>query len=165
MRALQAEQRPRRTAQERRGTFSSAVMPCPHEGQRERGTTRLYGSSFGGGEPFASSAHSSFQARSIIFGTRWMTTFRNEPTARPTAKETSGKTAGWATASIVSLIRALGAVLYRLTDLEYRQVHRDDHAADQHAQDHHDHRLHQAGQRFDGIVDLGLEEIGHLAEH
>src|SRR5215831_4430196 len=165
MRALHFEQRPRSTAQESSGMFSRAVMPCPHEGQAERGTKRLYGSSFGGGEPLASSWHSAFHARSIILGRRWMATFRNEPTARPTAKQTSGKTAGWASASIVSLIRAGGALLDRLTDLEYRQVHRDDHAADQYSEHDHDHRFHQTGQRFDRVVDLGFEEIRHLAEH
>ena len=53
-------------------------------------------------------------------------------------------------------------MLDRLADLEDRQVHRDHHAADQHAQHHHDHRFHQTGERVDRVVDLGLEEIGDL---
>src|SRR5690606_20701751 len=50
-------------------------------------------------------------------------------------------------------------------ELEDGQVHADDHAADQHAQHHHDHRLDQAGQRVDGVVDLLLIVLGHLEKH
>jgi hypothetical protein len=39
--ALQREHLPRSAAQLTSGTFSSAVILCPHEGQRERGTKRL----------------------------------------------------------------------------------------------------------------------------
>src|SRR5689334_22808916 len=94
-----------------------------------------------------------------------MTTLRNDPTTSPIARQTKGNTAGWATALRVSLIRARGAPLYRLADLEYRQVHRDDHAADDHPEHDHDHRLHEAGERFHRVVDLGLEEVCDLAEH
>src|SRR5262245_51116581 len=134
MRALHAEQRPRSTAQERTGMFSNAEMPWPQAGHWERGTKRLYRSAgFAGGAEPSSSAHSCFQSRSMIFGRRWMTTLRKEPTTRPTRSETQGNTAGWATAWRVSLIRAgWRALLDRLADLEYRQIHRDDHAADQH---------------------------------
>src|SRR5262245_11243704 len=135
MRALHAEQRPRRAAQESRGMFSIAVMPWPQAGQCERGTKRLYLSVDFGLGVFSSSAHSSRQVRSIILGRRWMTTLRKEPTARPTRKQTQGNAAECATALIVSVIRAGGAWLDRLADLEYRQVHRDDHAPDQHTED------------------------------
>src|SRR5580765_2079385 len=179
MRVLQAEQRPRRTAQERIGMFSRGVMPWPQAGQRERGTNRLYvslafGWGGGAGEPwgspalfgsFSNSAHSSRQLRSIILGSRWTTTLRNEPTTKRIARQTRGSTAGWATVLRVSLIRAKGAMSDRLADLEYRQVHRDDHAADHDAEHHHDHRLHQAGERIDRVVNLGLEEVRDLAEH
>src|SRR5258708_2401975 len=63
--ALQLEQRPCRNAKLKTGTFCSALICVPHEGQRERGTTRLYVSCAGGASP-ASSAHSARQARSII---------------------------------------------------------------------------------------------------
>src|SRR5262249_57551073 len=107
------------------------------------GSVLMWGGGGDAGEPQGSpaslsiSAHSSFQARSIILGSRWMTTLRNEPTARPTAKETSGKTAGWVSASIVPLIRALGALLDRLTDLEYRQVPGADHSPRRPGHDDH----------------------------
>ena len=55
--------------------------------------------------------------------------------------------------------------LRRAAELEDRQVHRDHHAADQRAEHHHDDRLHQAGQRLDRVVHLGLEEVGDLAQH
>src|SRR6185295_2706959 len=61
MRALQAEHLPRRTSQLTIGTFSSALMRCPHAGQAERGVIRLYfGLSCGccGTDWPASSAHS-----------------------------------------------------------------------------------------------------------
>src|SRR5882672_6720215 len=91
--ALQSEHLPRNTAQLTSGTFSSAVILCPHAGQRERGTNRLYGSAFGISWP-ASDAHSARHSSSSIFGRRWMTTFRNEPMHSPRASASHGKTAG-----------------------------------------------------------------------
>src|SRR6185295_611567 len=93
MRALQLEHLPRSHAQLTSGTFSSAPILCPHDGQRERGTTRLYGSAFGRSWP-ASDAHSARHSRSSIFGRRWMTTLRNEPTQRPNSRTTQGSTLG-----------------------------------------------------------------------
>src|SRR5207248_11711574 len=94
-----------------------------------------------------------------------MTTFRNEPTTSPNTRHSHGNTVGWAAALRISLIGsnkkgygwtvtpsprcAMGIMLDRLADLEDRQVHRDHHAADQHAEDHHDHRFHQTGERVD----------------
>src|SRR5215218_4941528 len=57
----------------------------------------------------------------------------------------------------------------RLTDVfveaEHRQVHRD-HDESNDAADEDDHqRLDQRGERFDLGVDLGLVEVGDLAEH
>ena len=49
-------------------------------------------------------------------------------------------------------------------ELEDRQVHRDDHAADQHAEDGHDERLEQGGHAVDRVVDLRLVEVGDLAD-
>src|SRR5712691_1981920 len=110
-----------------------------------------------------------------------MTTFRNEPTMSPSARHSHGNTIGWAAVLRMSLIgsnkkgygravtlstrRAMEMMLDRLADLEDRQVHSDHHAADQHAENHHDHRFHQTGERVNRVVDLGLEEIGDLAEH
>src|SRR5438874_5933326 len=110
-----------------------------------------------------------------------MTTFRNEPTTSPNTRHSHGNTVGWAAALRISLIGsnkkgygwtvtpsprcAMGIMLDRLADLEDRQVHRDHHAADQHAEDHHDHRFHQTGERVDRVVDLRLEEVRDFAEH
>src|SRR5438876_9026124 len=156
MRALHAEQRPRSIAQEKSGIFSAAVIPWPQAGQRERGTNRLYVSGFGWGggagelPVCASSAHCSSQSRSIIFGKRWMTTLRNEPTASPSVRHSQGNTAGWAAVLRMSLIgsnkkgcgptatlsekcKAARRPSDRLADLEDRQVHRDHHSTDQDA--------------------------------
>src|SRR3989449_11439822 len=110
-----------------------------------------------------------------------MTTFRNEPTMSPNTRHSHGNTIGWAAALRMSLIGpnkkgysrvvtlstgcAMEIMLDRLADLEDRQVHRDHHAADQHAEHHHDHRFHQTGERVDRIVDLRLEEVCDFAEH
>src|SRR5690242_19131276 len=106
-----------------------------------------------------------------------MTTLRKEPTTSPSTRLSQGNTAGWDTAQRMSLIEPLdpcyrgkegsgraGRVLSdRLADLEYRKVHRDDHAADQYPEHHHDHRFHEAGERVNGIVHLGFEKVGDLA--
>src|SRR6266850_1526272 len=95
MREPHFEHLPRSTDQLTSGIFSSAVMPCPQLGQRERGATRLSGGSSGVGCP-ASAAHSARHSRSIIFGRRWITTFRNEPTHSPKNNANQGRTAGCA---------------------------------------------------------------------
>src|SRR5438270_7619392 len=138
--------------------FSSAPIAWPHDGQRERGVTRLSGGSAAGAWP-ASAAHSARHSRSIMRGSRWMTTFRNEPTHSPTSSASQGITAGCASQPTVLM------ALYDLAHLEDRQVHGDHHAADQRAEDDHDHRLHQRGERLHGVVDFRLVEVGHLAEH
>src|SRR5918997_598006 len=56
-------------------------------------------------------------------------------------------------------------LLDELEDLEHRQVHCDDDAADDPAGDHDHQRLYDRGQRFDGGVHLGLVEVRNLAEH
>src|SRR5512147_2069207 len=116
----------------------------------------LYAGTAAGSWP-ASSAHCACQSRSIIFGRRWMTTFRKLPTARPAIVASVTKPAGWARAS--RRVMAEGpqappaapsggcARLYRLAELENGQVHGHDHAAAQHAEDDHDHGLHERGQR------------------
>src|SRR4051794_27806339 len=103
MRALHAEQRPRSNAHEMSGTFSSAVIWWPHDGQRERGFQRLKGCVAGAGSP-RSSAHWAAQSRSIILGSRWMTTLRNEPMHRPSANATQGNMAGEASTETTSFI-------------------------------------------------------------
>src|SRR5712671_5346808 len=72
---------------------------------------------------------------------------------------------GYGRTVTISTRRAMKIMLDRLAELEDGQVHRDHHAADHHAEHYHDHRFHQTGQRVDRIVDLGLEEVGDLAEH
>src|SRR5678815_3396645 len=158
MRAPQWEHFALRRIQLTSGMFSSAVMPCPHEGQRERGVTRLSGGSCGAGWP-ASDAHSARHSRSSILGSRWITTLRNEPTHSPKTSATQGSTVGWASQPTET------TTLDSLAHLEDGEVHGDHHAADQRAEHHHDHRLHEGGERFHRIVHLGLVEVGHLAEH
>src|SRR5919204_3334034 len=140
MRAPQLEHLPRSTTQLTRGTFSSAVMPWPQDGQRERGVKRLSAASGGGTSP-ASAAHSARHSRSIIFGRRWITTFRNEPMHSPNSRASQGSTAGCAS-------QPIDATLDSLSYLEDRQGHGDHHAADQGAEHYHDHRLHERGERF-----------------
>src|ERR1039458_6379632 len=48
--------------------------------------------------------------------------------------------------------------------LEDWQIHRNHHAADQRAEDHHDDRLHQAGDGCHRIIHFGFIEVGHFAE-
>src|ERR1700733_15132181 len=50
-------------------------------------------------------------------------------------------------------------------ELEYGQVHRDDHAADQYAENSHDDGLHQARHAVHGIVDLCFVEFSNLGRH
>src|SRR6202789_1059415 len=50
-------------------------------------------------------------------------------------------------------------------ELEYGQVHRDNHAADQHAENRHDDGLHQARHAVDGIIDFRFVELRNLAGH
>src|SRR2546430_729102 len=92
-----------------------------------------------------------------------MTTFRNEPTTSPNTRHSHGNTVGWAAALRIPLIGsnkkgygwtvtpsprcAMGIMLDRLADLEDRQGHRHQHGAAQHAEDHHDHRVHHTGER------------------
>src|SRR5260221_4820007 len=108
-----------------------------------------------------------------------MTTFRNEPTTSPNARHSHGNTIGWAAALRISLIgsnkkgygravtlstrRVMEIMLDRLADLEDRQVHRDHHAADPHAEPHHDHPFHPTGKRVDRVGPLGLQGVGHPA--
>src|SRR5258707_3295046 len=110
-----------------------------------------------------------------------MTMLRNEPTTSPSTRNSKGNTAGCAAVLKISLIGSnkkgygrtvtlstrcvMKIMLNRLAELEDGQVHRDHHAADHNAEHYHDHRFHQTGQRVDSIVDLGLEEVGDLAEH
>src|SRR5260221_227308 len=160
MRALHAEQRPRSRTQETIGMFSAAATVWPHAGQRERGTKRLTLPAGAIASP-RRSAHSSCQPRSIIFGKRWMTTFRNEPTMSPSARHSHGNTIGWPAALRISLIGsnkkgygraatlstrcAMEIMLDPLADLEDRQVHCRYHATGSHAQPRHAHTLHHAG--------------------
>src|SRR2546430_16956902 len=110
-----------------------------------------------------------------------MTTFRNEPTTSPNTRHSHGNTVGWAAALRISLIGsnkkgygwtvtpsprcAMGIMLDRLADLEDRQGHRDHHAADQHAGDHHDHRFHQTGEGGDPRGDPRPAENPDFSEH
>src|SRR3990172_8298967 len=66
----------------RSGMFWTAEMRCPHAGHCDRGTSKLYRSVCDVGLP-ASSAHCCRQVRSSMIGSRWMTTLRKLPTAKP----------------------------------------------------------------------------------
>src|SRR6185312_11994590 len=137
--------------------FCSAVMGALQAGQAERGTTRLKRSFVGGtagsvaaGSGPASSAHSSRHWRSIMIGTRWMTTLRKLPTTRPSTRQTPMNragdearraiTAGFPSASQENAARRAAfswgwltcGGSDDLTHLEDRQVHRDHEAAHQH---------------------------------
>src|SRR6059036_18471 len=99
----------------------------------------------------------------------------------PSTRHSHGNTIGWAAALRMSLIGSskkgygravtlstrcvMEIMLDRLPELEDRQVHRDHHAADQHAEHHHDHRFHQTGKRVNRVVDLLLEKVGDFGEH
>src|SRR5260221_12226387 len=105
-----------------------------------------------------------------------MTTFRNEPTMSPSARHSHGNTIGWAAALRMSLIGSnkkgygravtlstrcvMEMMLDRLADLEDREVHGDYHDAEQNADHHHHHPVHQTGEGLDRLVRLRLEEIG-----
>src|SRR3954463_5093066 len=52
-----------------------------------------------------------------------------------------------------------------LAEFKDGQVHRDNHAADQCAQNHHDHRLHQARESIARVISLGLKEVSTLGQH
>src|SRR3990172_8401268 len=73
--------------------FSRAVIACPQAGQCEPGPTRLNALVSGSFSPRIS-AHCACQSRSIIFGRRTTTTFRNDPAMRPSTNHSQGKTAG-----------------------------------------------------------------------
>src|SRR6185437_14925665 len=85
------------------GMFCSAVIGALQAGQAERGTTRL-NRSLGAAAELAgmvaawsvcsSSAHCSRHWRSIMMGTRWMTTLRKLPTIRPSTRQQPMKNAG-----------------------------------------------------------------------
>ncbi|MCY1362441.1 hypothetical protein D9M69_491580 [compost metagenome] len=49
--------------------------------------------------------------------------------------------------------------------MEDGEVHGDDQAANQHAEDSHDHRLHQGGEAIDGVVHFRFIEASNLVEH
>ena len=132
------------------GMFSSAVIRCPHAGTPSAGRRGCRRARRGSSSP-RSSAHCACQPRSSIFGSRWMTTFRKLPTHRPTTSARRRASAG----SLMSARRAAGEASRRAArcqarrsvarstcrwrrtgasddraELEDRQVHRDDEAAD-----------------------------------
>src|SRR5690606_29908300 len=102
-----------------------------------------------------------------------MTTLRKLPMARPTTSAARLN----AYASIVMEIMELyvtkkaalrqpclsDSALNDLSELEDRQIHGDDHAADERTQHHHDDRFQQAGDRSHRVVHYGFEEVGDLA--
>src|SRR5690606_13176832 len=136
------------------------------------------------------------QSRSIMSGSRWMTTLRKLPTSRENRNTTPTNTTGEAAARRSIIAGALrGGAPFRETGaglpspvargarshggalrprwiarradargrpwcppsdhrahLEDRQVHRHDEAADEDAQDRHDHGFEQAAQVVDRVV-------------
>src|SRR5690606_36691957 len=98
--------------------------------------------------------------------TRWITTFRKLHTSRPNTSTTTANRGFEAeSSSITWALAARWVVLDHRAQLEDGQVHRNDEAADEHAQDGHDQRLEQARHRVHGVVHLGLEEGRDLAGH
>src|SRR5882757_11027549 len=107
-----------------------------------------------------------------------MTTFRKLPMSSPNTRQVPTKKAGdEARRSIADIVAfaskenaARGAASAAVdvktassddrAQLEDRQVHGDHEAADEHAEDGHDHRLEEARHGVDGIVDFGLVERG-----
>src|ERR671916_2030239 len=63
------------------------------------------------------------------------------------------------------LWQAPRGLLDELEDLEHRQVHGDDDATDDAADDDDHERLYDRGERLDRGVDLRLVEVRYLAEH
>src|ERR1700722_8640453 len=99
-----------------------------------------------------------------------MTTFRKLPTISPITNTEPANHAGYtayrAAMSVNMRWRAPRAPLADdLTELEDRQVHRDHHAADEHAEDGHDERLEQARHAVDRVVDLRLVKNRHPRGH
>lgn len=109
-----------------------------------------------------------------------MTTLRKLPTAKPnkTVKHNkrvgsenrlNGKTSG-AQAHRYTLVApnpgecaaVRGVFLDNRSKLEDRQIHRDNHAANQCTQNDHDHGFHQARQRLHGIVDFRFKKVRDL---
>src|SRR5215218_9289402 len=118
--------------------FSSAVIWWPQEGHADRGVTRSYRSVAGGGFSPVISADSARQRFSIIRGMRWITTFRKLPVHRPSTTQVVTKRAGdccsSVTADITPAVAAGGvATSDDGAEFKYRQIHRDDEAADERA--------------------------------
>src|SRR4051812_16443170 len=149
--------------------FSSAVIWWPQEGQVERGVTRSYRSVAGGFSPLIS-ADSARQRFSMIRGMRWITTFRKLPVHRPSTTQVVTKRTGDCCSSVTADITPADAAGGAAAsddgaEFKYRQIHRDDEAADERAQHHHDHRFHQARECRHRVIDFLLEVVGGLAEH
>src|SRR3569832_1016383 len=110
-----------------------------------------------------------------------MTTLRKLPTSRPVTVTAMTKARGFAarysnSAKAVSprggWPRRCGwrpCECHRLLDdfahLEDGQIHGDDEAADDDAEEGHDHRLEQTAQAVDGVVHFLFVKIRHLREH
>src|SRR5271156_540291 len=90
-----------------------------------------------------------------------MTTFRKLPTTRPSSNAEPTNSAG----DCASSCSTAAALADHGTEFEDRQVHRDDQAADQYAQDRHDQRLEQARHTVDRVVDVFFVEAGHFTGH
>src|SRR4051794_37095239 len=56
-------------------------------------------------------------------------------------------------------------LLHRVDHVEDRQIHRDHHTADDHAQEHDHDRLHQAQKPAHCRVDLSVVEVRDLRQH
>src|SRR5450755_1755365 len=155
MLALQAEQRPRSHSQLIKGMFSCQEIACPHEGQREGGADSVSGGASSMATP-SRSALSCFQPRSRMSGMRWMTTLRKLPMQRPKRARTNGER------KISAESIGPSPPSDHLAQLEDRQVHGNDDAADEGAEDDDDERLHQARQALHRLVNLVFVELGGL---
>src|ERR1700676_1432867 len=155
--------------------FCSAWIGALQAGQQERGTTRLNGGGSAaaglaaalaatwaatapGGEA-GGCGHCACPCCSSMIGSRWITTFRKLPTMRPTSSATAINAVGDCASRSSTRLADDG------TELEDRQVHGDDQAADQHAQNRHDQRLEQARHAVDRGIDVVFIEASDFAGH
>src|SRR6187397_2802352 len=97
-----------------------------------------------------------------------MTTFRKLPTDRPIQMRNTRTGHPWLRRWVANTRGASEASVAAADDptqLEDRQVHGNDQTTDEHAENRHDHRLHQRGQVVDRVVDLLFVVRGRLVEH
>src|SRR5579883_1716538 len=149
--ALQKRQRPRSASHEISGILSCAASGCLQCGQCEACRTSPGGAGSSPGGNSSTSRASRFQVCISRGGRRRITTFRKLPTSRPSTNAAAIHTAAGTPASSVIAIVARSESAGQLED---RQIQANHHAADQHANNYHDQRFEQRGERIDRVVDF-----------